>query len=191
MVPGSSTVAVMMNPNNPRADSDKTRIQAAAEKLGLRIAVVTARNSKEFEAALSSATQQGAGALDVDCQIFSLAVDVFRNGSGADPPASDRGDGVPELRISNAAAQTRIVSKARIRGPTNFRGSAGADAAGRRVPRLIRGDRLLFTMMFTPAVRGLATAPPSIERQKSLSHTRRRCSVCNSNGWTGRLTASW
>jgi hypothetical protein len=54
-----------MNPNNPRADSDKSRIQAAAEKLGLRIAVVNVRNSKEFEAALSTATQQGAGALDV------------------------------------------------------------------------------------------------------------------------------
>jgi putative tryptophan/tyrosine transport system substrate-binding protein len=65
MIPASSTVAVMMNPNNPRAESDKSRIQAAAEKLGLRIAVVNVRNSKEFEAALSSATQQGAGALDV------------------------------------------------------------------------------------------------------------------------------
>ena len=28
---------------------------------------------------------------------------------------------------------------------------------------------LLFTMMFTPAVRGLATAPPSIERRKFLA----------------------
>ena len=64
MVPASSTVALMMNPNNPRAESDKSRIQAAAEKLGLRIAVVNVRNSKEFEAALSTATQQGAGALD-------------------------------------------------------------------------------------------------------------------------------
>jgi putative ABC transport system substrate-binding protein len=65
MVPASGTIAVMMNPNNPRVESDKTSIQRAAETLGLRIAVVNARSPNEFEAALSSATQQGAGAIDV------------------------------------------------------------------------------------------------------------------------------
>jgi putative ABC transport system substrate-binding protein len=75
MVPATGTIAVMMNPNNPRAETDRVSIQTAAEKLSLRVAVVHARSPDEFDAALASAAQQGAGALDVASDPLFVAED--------------------------------------------------------------------------------------------------------------------
>jgi putative ABC transport system substrate-binding protein len=65
MVPASGTIAVMMNPSNPRAESDKAHFQAAAEKLGIRVQFIYARDLHEIEAALAGAARQRTGALDV------------------------------------------------------------------------------------------------------------------------------
>jgi putative ABC transport system substrate-binding protein len=63
MVPKAGMVGVLINPANPRAEIQRNNIQAAAEKLGLRIRVVHAGNPREFDGAIASAVQQAAGAL--------------------------------------------------------------------------------------------------------------------------------
>ena len=56
-------IGVLINPANPRAETQGKNIQAAAEKLGLRIRVVHAGSAREFDPAIASAVQQTAGAL--------------------------------------------------------------------------------------------------------------------------------
>jgi putative ABC transport system substrate-binding protein len=65
MVPLTRTIAVMMNPTNPRLQSDKASIEAAAKKLGLGVSIVYASDPNEFEAAVNSAARARAGALHV------------------------------------------------------------------------------------------------------------------------------
>jgi putative ABC transport system substrate-binding protein len=60
MVPTTRTIAVMMNPTNPRVQSDQASIEAAAEKLGVQVAIVHAGGLNEFEVAVASAIRLGA-----------------------------------------------------------------------------------------------------------------------------------
>lgn len=63
MVPKASSVAVLRNPANPGSGKNLEQIQAAAQKLGVKILPVDARTPQEIDHAFSLIRQQNAGAL--------------------------------------------------------------------------------------------------------------------------------
>ena len=54
LVPNVTTIAYLMNPNNPAAEIEMREVQAAASSLGLQILVVNAGHERDFEAAFAS-----------------------------------------------------------------------------------------------------------------------------------------
>ena len=74
VAPRLSRVAVLLNPDSPSARSTLKQTQAAAERLGIRLKILEARNPDELQAALAGATKDKAGALYVvpDLLLFSL-----------------------------------------------------------------------------------------------------------------------
>jgi putative ABC transport system substrate-binding protein len=63
LVPSVKTVAVLVNPNRPDAQSQAADLQKAAQSVGMQVALVKASAVPEIEGAFLSAVQQGAGAL--------------------------------------------------------------------------------------------------------------------------------
>jgi putative ABC transport system substrate-binding protein len=64
-VPKTVVIGFLVNPTNPYADTDTTNVLAAAEVLGQKLLVVTARTDSELETAFVTLTQRSAGALVV------------------------------------------------------------------------------------------------------------------------------
>jgi putative ABC transport system substrate-binding protein len=66
LVPGAETFALLVNPANPATTERYTAaMQAAAQKLGLRIHVVQASTQRDFDTAFASVREQRAGALAI------------------------------------------------------------------------------------------------------------------------------
>jgi putative ABC transport system substrate-binding protein len=65
MVPKLSRVAVLVNPSNPDSIKSLERLQAEAQKLGVKILRAEARTPQEIDNAFSLIRQQNAGALIV------------------------------------------------------------------------------------------------------------------------------
>jgi len=65
LVPGAVTIAFLVNPENPNAEPDTGDALAAARTLGLRLVVLRASASNEFDTAFESLREQRAGALVV------------------------------------------------------------------------------------------------------------------------------
>lgn len=63
MVPRTMVGGMLLNPNNPNAESDKNDATAAASALGLKLHVVEARTEGDFETAFSSFARQQIAAL--------------------------------------------------------------------------------------------------------------------------------
>jgi putative ABC transport system substrate-binding protein len=63
LVPKASTIAALINPNYPAAESQSQEIQLGATQLGVQAIVLMASSEKEVDAAVASLVQQGAGAL--------------------------------------------------------------------------------------------------------------------------------
>jgi len=72
-VPSANTLALLVNPNNPNADSDTKNLQAAAQALGRRIEVLSAASEAELETAFATMTQQQLGAVFVNIDSFFTA----------------------------------------------------------------------------------------------------------------------
>lgn len=64
-VPKATTVALLINPNNPNAEFTTKNAQAAARALGLRVFITTARSERDLEAAFIALDLQQAVALVV------------------------------------------------------------------------------------------------------------------------------
>jgi putative ABC transport system substrate-binding protein len=64
MVPRAGTVALLLNPNGPVADTE-TKVRAATDLLGLRLVVVKAGTDQEIDAAFQEVAASGSGALVV------------------------------------------------------------------------------------------------------------------------------
>jgi ABC-type uncharacterized transport system substrate-binding protein len=63
LVPNGTTVAVLVNPNNPNAEFDTRDVQSAADTLGQKLLVVKASAERDFEAVFAGIVQQRASAL--------------------------------------------------------------------------------------------------------------------------------
>jgi putative ABC transport system substrate-binding protein len=71
-VPKAALIGFLVNPTNPYADIDTTNVLAAAELLGRKLLVVTARTDSELETVFVTLTQRSAGALVVDSDPFLI-----------------------------------------------------------------------------------------------------------------------
>jgi putative tryptophan/tyrosine transport system substrate-binding protein len=65
LVPKAAVIAVLINPNNPNAELQAREAQEAARLLGVRVHVLHAGSERDFDAALHTAAQQSAGAVQV------------------------------------------------------------------------------------------------------------------------------
>ena len=70
VVPSSSVIAVLFNPNSPEAETVASDVQTAARSVGQQIIVLTAAAENEFDRAFETMVQQRAGALLVGTDPF-------------------------------------------------------------------------------------------------------------------------
>jgi len=63
LVPGTTTIAVLVNPNYPDAEAQTKEVQGAAGTLGLQLHILKASSDGDFEAAFATVIEQRAGAL--------------------------------------------------------------------------------------------------------------------------------
>jgi putative tryptophan/tyrosine transport system substrate-binding protein len=72
LLPGSSTVAVLVNPSNPNLKIDAPETQAAADALGRHLEVLTASTESDLEAAFTTMVRQRVDALVVKPDPFFI-----------------------------------------------------------------------------------------------------------------------
>ena len=72
LIPGARTVAMLMNPTNPGADQELKSSNAAAEVLGLKLEILTAKSSSEIERAFATLTPGRVDALAVAADAFLI-----------------------------------------------------------------------------------------------------------------------
>jgi putative tryptophan/tyrosine transport system substrate-binding protein len=70
MVPKATTIAVLVHPNFPSAETQLRDVQEAAPRLGVQLVVVRANVESDFDAAFATLVQQRAGALLVCASPF-------------------------------------------------------------------------------------------------------------------------
>jgi putative tryptophan/tyrosine transport system substrate-binding protein len=63
LVPGATSIAVLVNPNYPDAEAQIKEVQEAARTLGLRLHILKASNESDFDTTFATVTEQHAGAL--------------------------------------------------------------------------------------------------------------------------------
>src|SRR5258707_4887887 len=70
LVPGATTIAVLVNPNYPDAEAQIKEVQGAARTLGLQLHILKASSERDFDTAFSTVIEQRAGALLVASDPF-------------------------------------------------------------------------------------------------------------------------
>jgi putative ABC transport system substrate-binding protein len=70
LVPAASTIALLLNPDNPNAGPNTSEVQEAARVLGLQIHVLRANSERGLEAAFAGLAQLRAGALLIEGDPF-------------------------------------------------------------------------------------------------------------------------
>jgi len=75
VAPTAALVALLVNPDNPNAESDTSETRAAARALGVEILVLKVRSETELASAFGTLIQQGAGAMLVSPDPFFHRVD--------------------------------------------------------------------------------------------------------------------
>ena len=63
LIPGATSIAVLVNPNYPDAEAQIKEVQEAARTLGLRLHILKASNESDFDTIFATVTEQHAGAL--------------------------------------------------------------------------------------------------------------------------------
>jgi putative ABC transport system substrate-binding protein len=76
LMPGSSAVALLVNPTNPQGEAVTRSVEAAAATAGMQVKVVKASNDAEMEAAFAGFAALGAG-------VLTIGTDAFFNGKTA------------------------------------------------------------------------------------------------------------
>jgi ABC-type uncharacterized transport system substrate-binding protein len=71
-VPKPAVIGLLVNSDNPNAESDTKDVQAAAEALGRKLVVVKAGNEREIDTAFATLLNGQVGALSVDADQFFL-----------------------------------------------------------------------------------------------------------------------
>jgi putative ABC transport system substrate-binding protein len=70
LIPAASTIALLLNPDNPNAGPNTSEVQEAARVLGLQIHILRANSDRDLEAAFASLAQVRAGALLIEGDPF-------------------------------------------------------------------------------------------------------------------------
>jgi putative ABC transport system substrate-binding protein len=70
VTPAAGSIALLVNPDNPNAESDASEAQATARALGLKLLVVKVRSETELERGFATLVQQGAGAVLINPDPF-------------------------------------------------------------------------------------------------------------------------
>jgi putative ABC transport system substrate-binding protein len=70
LVPTATTIAMLIHPSNPLAETERRDILAAAQTRGLHLLLLDVTNERDIEAAFATAVQSGAGALLVGAAAF-------------------------------------------------------------------------------------------------------------------------
>jgi putative ABC transport system substrate-binding protein len=65
MVPTATTIGVLVQPNTPNTEAERSDVLAAAQAVGQQLIVLLATSSRDIEAAFATFVQRGAGALQV------------------------------------------------------------------------------------------------------------------------------
>jgi putative ABC transport system substrate-binding protein len=65
IVPKATIIGVLINPNTPETETERTDLHAAAQKLGQQIHIVDIRTAADFDPAFASLAQRGAGAIAI------------------------------------------------------------------------------------------------------------------------------
>src|SRR5262249_44159883 len=73
LLPANTSIAVMVNPDNPNADIDTAELQDAARTLGQSISFVKARSEAEIDAVFATFGERPGSALLVNTDPFFLA----------------------------------------------------------------------------------------------------------------------
>ena len=70
LVPAATIIALLVNPNNPNAETLSKEAQAAARELGLHLLVLNASTERDFDTAFATLVRQRAGALVIGADGF-------------------------------------------------------------------------------------------------------------------------
>jgi putative ABC transport system substrate-binding protein len=65
LMPKSTPMGVLVQPNNPNTEAERSEVLAAAQAVGQQLIVLVATSSRDIEAAFATFVQRGAGALQV------------------------------------------------------------------------------------------------------------------------------
>jgi len=63
LVPGATTIAVLVNPNTPLTEAERKDVQAAAQAIGQQLIIFDISSDRDIETAFAAFVQRGAGAL--------------------------------------------------------------------------------------------------------------------------------
>ena len=63
LVPGATTIAVLVNPNTPLTEAERKDVQAAAQVIGQQLIIIDISSDRDIETAFATFVQRGAGAL--------------------------------------------------------------------------------------------------------------------------------
>jgi putative ABC transport system substrate-binding protein len=150
LAPGTTTIAVLMNPNFPGTERQLRDVEAAARVLGLQLIALTASTEREMEAAFATMAQKGGVALLV----------------GTDPFFLERRDHIVALAARHAIPAIYPVREFAVAGGLMSYGSDFADFAKRvSTPAELSGERSRPTCRYSD--------PPSLN-SLSISRLRRR-----------------
>ncbi len=127
-VPSASTMALLVNPTNPNAETQTKSIQQAALKLGLTLHVLNASNEPDLDAVFAKLNEIQAGAL-------IIGHDVFFNAQAKQLGASTARNKIPAIyTLSEFAASGGLISYGASRSDTWRQ-------AGIYVGRILKGDK--------------------------------------------------
>ncbi len=127
-VPAATTIALLVNPTNPNAETQSKNTQEAARRLGLELHVLNASTARDFDAVFAKLRELGAGAL-------IIAQDVFFNAECAQLAALALHHRIPGIYpLPEFAAAGGLISY----------GASRNDAwrqAGIHVGRVLKGEK--------------------------------------------------
>ena len=63
LVPGATTIAVLVNPNTPLTEAERKDVQTAAQAIGQQLIIFDISSDRDIETAFAAFVQRGAGAL--------------------------------------------------------------------------------------------------------------------------------
>jgi len=128
LVPKAATIAVLVNPTNPNAETVSSDLQAAARALGLQIDIVNASTERDIDAAFATILQRADGALVV----------------GNDPYFTGRRDQLVALAARHALPAVYSLRESAAAGGLMSYGTSITDAyrqAGVYTGKVLKGEK--------------------------------------------------